>query len=177
MRVPSTAIAPGIGWLPCFPFAYNELSGEPVSQCGSLSDQAPCIALYGPYAEDSGYCPSMMPGYAGIEAELPVHGLGDAPSDEPGPPLATDGANYSVSVAACAPDACFRFPFPWFGHRSEIVSGAPVPGGWEDAKAPASCYCKPVMDINPTIGLVVSWGLIGLLAVGVLHMALGGRRR
>lgn len=64
MRVAATQLR-GLGWMPCIPFAYSEMTGEPIAQCSSISDQNPCSFGEGPFAY-SGYCPAGMPGGLGV---------------------------------------------------------------------------------------------------------------
>lgn len=76
MRAPAALIHHGMGWLPCFPFGYNPLTGEPIADCGSISDQQLCPAGVVEYP-GAGYCPSTEPGYAGLDVALRANiGLG-----------------------------------------------------------------------------------------------------
>lgn len=67
----------GMGWLTCVPFDYDPMTGEPIVQCNSISDQMPCDAGVPQYPGE-GYCPSTVNGYVPeLFARLPgVAGLG-----------------------------------------------------------------------------------------------------
>jgi hypothetical protein len=77
MRIPGTMINGGVGWLPCIPFDTDPLTGEPIVDCGSLSDQMPCDAGVVQYP-GAGYCPSTPNGYVPelFEQLLGLRGLG-----------------------------------------------------------------------------------------------------
>ncbi|MBF6570476.1 MAG: hypothetical protein IVW54_16540 [Candidatus Binataceae bacterium] len=77
MRIPGAMIHRGVGWLPCIPFDTDPMTGEPIVDCGSISDQMPCDA--GPVQyPGSGYCPSTPNGYVPelFEQLLGLRGLG-----------------------------------------------------------------------------------------------------
>lgn len=77
MRIPGAMIHGGVGWLPCIPFDTDPMTGEPIVDCGSISDQMPCDA--GPVQyPGSGYCPSTPNGYVPelFEQLLGLRGLG-----------------------------------------------------------------------------------------------------
>jgi hypothetical protein len=76
-----------MGWLTCIPFDYDPLTGEPIVQCNSISDQVPCPAGVVEYP-GNGYCPSTvngfvpelfgrLPGVAGLRGFRGFRGLGD----------------------------------------------------------------------------------------------------
>jgi hypothetical protein len=78
MRIPGAVIHGGIGWLPCVPFDTDPMDGEPIAQCGSISDQMPCDAGVPQYPGSYGYCPSTPNGYVPelFEQLLGLRGLG-----------------------------------------------------------------------------------------------------
>ena len=65
----------GMGWQSCIPFDTDNLTGEPIVQCNSVSSQIPCPAGVVEYPGE-GYCPSTVYGYVPQLFERLVAGVG-----------------------------------------------------------------------------------------------------
>lgn len=140
MRAPAAFIHRGLAWTPCVPYAMNYFTGEPISQCGSVSDQMPCVTGV-PQFPGSGYCPTTMPGFPVMDlAGYPIglEGLGDCGTSPCGFTdlffTSSDCANYTACVAASAAN-------------SAAAAVAPAPTA---ANLPASgIYANPLYSALP----------------------------
>jgi len=130
----------GLGWVPCIPYGYDYMTGEPDSQCGSISDQMPCVTNV-PQFPGSAYCPTVMPGFpvsdvAGYPTGLSGlrgRGLGDCGADPCGftdyffPSAACSAYNLCATAAAAVALPNTPFSSLTAAQQAAFIDAIPAP--------------------------------------------------
>lgn len=126
----------GLGWQTCIPFDTDNLTGEPIVQCNSVSDQMPCPAGVPQYPGE-GYCPATDYGYTVdlFKRLTSQNGLGDCLIGAQSEGVCPDGSPYLGTLdsggAAATPASCpsgyVPDPSGAYACTPAIFSGAPAP--------------------------------------------------